>query len=145
MSDEVLRCFTEEDREALYALFCPQAQARPELDGELDEALAFFTCDSVIGSEPTVIDTSTFSADDNQSKVWYVIPEIPYIRVLFDADGNPSTPAETRYFGLQYTWYIENDEDPSLEGLQCITVELLNVGSIQVGEEKGWGAGEVQQ
>lgn len=36
---------------------------------------------------------------------------------------------ETRYYGLYYSWQMVKKEDPALEGLHKVTVELLNMDS----------------
>ncbi len=135
MSNDIIKCFTEKDKEALKNLFCEQIRNRPDFDDEIDKAFEFFVCDGYINSN---IDTSAGGGESIESGKhisWDVFPEIPYINTIFDADGDPSTPMEDRYYGMHYYWQIVKEDDKSLEGLQYITVELLNVGSIKIGEK----------
>lgn len=108
-------------------LFCQQIRNQPGFDNDIDKAFKYFTCDVYITSQ---IDKTAGGGEDVESGRrigWEVSPEIPYIKVLCNKDGNPSTPMESRYYSISYYYQIVDDKDKSLEGLQYIRIELLNI------------------
>jgi hypothetical protein len=135
MSQEIIRCFTKKDKEALKKLFCEQIRNQPGFDGEIDKAFKYFTCDVYIASQANDSAGGGESLESGRRTDWYVSPDIPYIKVIFDKDGDDSTPMESRYYSMYYYWNIVNDKDKSLEGLQFITIELLNVDSMTLGKK----------
>lgn len=137
MSNNIIKCFTEKDKEALKKLFCEQIRKRPNFDNDIDKAFEYFKCDVYINSNIDTIAGGGESIEDGKRISWDVMPEIPYINVIFDADGDESTPMENRYYSMWYYWHVVNDKDKSLEGLQYITIKLLNVSPIQLGKKIG--------
>lgn len=131
MSTEIIRCFTERDKEALKVLFCEQIRSQPGFDNEIDESFEFFLCDVYISSEFKTSAGGGESWDSGTRIKWSVRPQIPYIAILCDSDGD--SDMERRYYSIYYDWQIVNDEDKSLEGIQYMKIELLNVDSIEIG------------
>lgn len=137
MSTDIITCFTEKDKEALKALFCEKVRNQPGFDEEIDEAFEYFQGDIYINAK---IDTSASggeSYDDGERTSWDVSPDIPYIDVLYYVESGDDKDTESRYYGMSYYWHIINAEDPSLEGLQYIRIELLNIDSMELGEYIG--------
>lgn len=66
---EVLRCFDEEDTEALKNLFCDKVRSSPDLDKEIKEAMNFYSGESVshdsidVGGGTTVRDGNIVKFD----------------------------------------------------------------------------------
>ncbi|QSX04648.1 DUF5104 domain-containing protein [Sedimentibacter sp. zth1] len=137
MSKEIIRCFTERDKEALKVLFCEQIRNQPSFDDEINKAFEFLTCDVYITSERTTSAGGEESWDSGKRTKWSVWPDIPYIAVLYDFDGDSLThDMESRYYSIYYDWQIVNDEDNSLEGIQYMKIELLNVDSMEIGDKQ---------
>ncbi|MCI8496986.1 MAG: DUF5104 domain-containing protein [Clostridiales bacterium] len=140
MSQEIIRCLTEHDRQALKNLFCEQSRSQPRFDNELDALLDYFRCDTYINADIDGITGGGGHREYGEWLEWYVIPEIPYIEVILHSnpeDFDPDTGAPlSRYYSVCYFWQITKQEDPSLEGLQYLRVELLNSDHyVQVGCE----------
>lgn len=135
MSKEIIRCFTERDKEGLKVLFCEQIRNRPSFDDEIDKAFDFFKCDSYTTSKRDTSAGGGESWDSGKRTKWSVRPDIPYIAVLYDLDGDDSThDMERRYYSIYYDWQIVDKENPSLEGIQYMKIELLNVDSMEIGD-----------
>lgn len=137
MSQEIIRCFTEKDKAALKKLFCEKIRNDSGFDNDIDKAFEYFTCDVYTTSEIDKTAGGGESVESGRRTSWYVSPDIPYIEVIFDKDGDPSTPMESRYYSMHYYWHIVNDKDKSLEGVQYITIELLNIDSMDIGKRIG--------
>ena len=45
MSQEIIRCFIEKDKDALKGLFCEQIRSLPEFDKEIEKAFEYFKGD----------------------------------------------------------------------------------------------------
>lgn len=125
MSQEIIRCLTEKDKEAFNALFCEQVKNTDKFAGQVDELFDFFQCDTYIKSEICMNAGGGSETDEGKRIKWYVFPEITYISVLVSPDGN-SDNMYNRYYGVNYHWQITDAKNPTLEGLHNITVELLN-------------------
>ena len=139
MSVEIIRCFTEKDKEGMKKLFCEKSKASEALDKQIDAAFERFLCEVYTTAD---IDTSAGggeSYDHGERTSWDVSPEIPYIEVLCDADSDPETDLQRRYYSIDYYWHITNKNDTSLEGLQYIHLQLLNDDGdgISIGEYIG--------
>ncbi|WP_281814959.1 DUF5104 domain-containing protein [Vallitalea longa] len=132
MSNEIIRCFTEPDKEALKALFCEQISSQTNFENEIDEAFEFLKCDVYTKSELDTSASGERSWDSGKCTKWSLYPDIPYIAVLCDSDGD--SDMERRYYSINYDWGIVNDEDKSLEGIQYMKIELLNVDSMEIGD-----------
>jgi hypothetical protein len=133
MSKDIIECFTEKNKEALKNLFCEQTRNRPNFDDEIDQAFEFFVCDFYIGSNIDDHASGGESMESGERVHWYVFPDIPYIHTIADTEGDPSAPMEDLYYRIGYYWKIIH-ENKSLEGLQYLEIELLNVGSTEIGE-----------
>jgi len=125
MSEEIIRCFAEKDKDALYNLFCKRSRGDSALADKIEEAFGYCDCDVYIWSE-----IDEFASGERARSYWDVSPEIPYFEILTRVSGNDY---ETRYYGINYYYMIENEDD-SLEGLQYIHIRLLNVDSFTIGE-----------
>ena len=115
-------------------LFRSQVRNQPDFDESIDRALEYFKCDLYITSKSDMSSGGEESWREGERVKWSVWPEIPYIAVLFDVDGDDATDdMVTLYYSINYDWQITDKEDPSREGLQHMNIELLNVDSIQIG------------
>lgn len=132
MSKEIIRCFTERDKESFKVLFCEQIRSQTSFDNEIDEAFQFFICDVYTTSKCDTSGGGGESWDSGKRTKWSVRPDIPYIAVLCDSDGD--SDMEKRYYSIYYDWQIVNDEDKSLEGIQYLKIELLNVDYMEIGD-----------
>ena len=138
MANDIIRCFTEKDKEALKNLFCEQIRNNPDLDEEIDRALEYLNCDSYITS--TIDDTASGGSSSGGGKrtEWYIAPEIPYFHVLkkIDSETDPrGYEHEDCYFSISYYWQITYEADKTLEGLHYMVIELLNVDWVIIGEK----------
>lgn len=135
MSNDIIQCFVKKDKNALKKMFCKKTQNDYNFQDEIDKAFTYLACDDYITSQ---IDTTASGGDSTEfgERVsWYVIPNIPYIEVLQADVNNPDSMVE-RYFSIQYYWQITNNSDKSLEGLQYLTIKLLNMdSSVTIGKE----------
>ena len=131
MSKEIIRCFTEKDKKALKELFCEQIRNQSSFDDEIDKAFKYFACDGYTTSEIKKTASGGESTKSGKRTKWYVSPEIPYIAVLVDKDGD----LIPRYYSMYYYWNIVNDNDKTHEGLQYIEIELLNIDSMEIGKK----------
>lgn len=133
MSNEIIRCFTDRDKEALKNLFSEQAQNQPEFDDEIDKAFEFFLCDIYTTSEFDTIAGGSTGTRDGRRTEWTVLPDIPYISVLVRTEGD-DRDYERRYYSISYSWKIIQEDDTTQEGIQYMRIELLNVDSVEIGE-----------
>jgi len=125
MSNEIIRCFIERDKDALKGLFCEQTQNQPGFDNEIDNAFDFLQCESYTTSEIDTSASGNESIREGKRVMWSVQPEIPYFKVW--------AGREHHYYSIRYSWLIINDEDASKVGLGSMTIELLNIESIHIG------------
>ena len=132
MSNAIIKCFTEKDKEALKDLFCEQVRNSPDFDEEIDKAFEYCKCDIYITS--TIKDSASGGSYTEYGKrlEWYVGPDIPYFEILTETD---SGDMESRYYAIYYYWQIIYEADKTLEGLHYIEIELLNVDSMVIGEK----------
>jgi len=135
MSSEIIRCFTERDKEALKELFCEVVRNTPDFDDEIEKAFEYFECDGFLWAEKKLHASGGNSWSDGRRVKWYLSPIIHYISVR--VGSAPDT--ESRYYAINYFWYIINEEDESLEGLHYINIELLNVDSFTLGSREHRG------
>jgi hypothetical protein len=137
MSEEIIRCLTSKDEESLKKLFCEKIRKQSDFDGRIRELTDFFVCKSYLDADIKTSAGGGESREGGKRTDWYVSPSIPYIEVLYDKDPSPSAEdLDSRYYSVHYFWSIINEKDKSLEGLQYIRVELLNVGSVTVGKSE---------
>ena len=132
MSTDIIKCFTERDKEALKELFCEKIRNRPEFDDEIDKAFEYCKCDVYITS--TIKDSAGAGGEhiEKGKRIsWYITAEIPHFEVLIETSpGN----METYDYSIWYYWRIIDEKEPSLEGLHCIYIELSDVDKIKIGE-----------
>ena len=140
MSKEIIRCFTERDKESFKELFCERTKQRPGFNDEIDKAFEFLLCDVYITSEIDKTASGGESTRGGKRVNWNVIADIPYFKVLAVSDGGTIDEVaeiddiEHRYYSIRYNWQILCDYDEDLIGLRYLNIELLNVDSIMIGE-----------
>jgi hypothetical protein len=138
MSNDIIKCFTEKDKEALKGLFCEQVRNKSGFDDELDKAFEYLNCD--VYTTSTIDDTASggMSTEHGEYIKWYVAPEIPYFSILkkIESDTDPGGYEHVRcYYSISYYWQITYKEDASLEGLHYMVIELLNVDRLIIGDK----------
>ena len=133
-SDEIVRCLTEGDKKGFKDLFSEQIRNDETFSQEVDEAFDFFKCDTYIKSEIVDAAGGGSETDEGDRSEWYVTPEITYIKVLQDADGEE--PLE-RYYGVYYYWQIKDKDEPGNEGLHYMKIALLNTDKyVEIGRDE---------
>ena len=137
MSNEIIRCFSEKDSDALKNLFCEQVRINSNIDKEVDEALEFLDID--IYTTSTIKETASGGSHTSRGErvAWYLTPEIPYLSILTKIDSETDSRGyehERFYYSIHYYWQLAYKEDKSLEGLHYIIIDLLNVDSIKIGQ-----------
>lgn len=132
MSEDIIRCLTEKDKEAFTELFCEQVKSTEGFSEQVDQLFAFFQCDTYLTADINTSSSGGGSYEDGKKTEWSVTPAIPYIQVLLESDdGN----MKERYYGVSYYWQIIDEKDSSEEGLHNIKVNLLNTeDTVFVGE-----------
>ena len=64
------------------------------------------------------------------------MPEITYIKVVIVPNGNYDLIAD-RYYGVSYYLKITDTNNPMLEGLHSLTINLLNTDhTVQIGTDE---------
>ena len=134
MSNEIIRCFTKNDKAALEKLFSIQIRNRPNFNNDIDMLFKYFKCDTYINSEIKTNTSGGESRESGRRTMWYVMPDIPYISVLVSSEENAQKMMKSRYYSIKYSWCIINEIDTTLEGLYYIEIELLNIDKINLGE-----------
>lgn len=132
MSNDIIKCFRQKDKESLKKLFCEQVRDSLGFDEEIDKAFEYCKCDSYITS---TINESASGGDRKEygkRLEWYARPEIPYFEILTETG---SGDMKLYYYAIHYYWQILYEADEMLEGLHYIEIELLNVDSIIIGEK----------
>ena len=135
-SDEIIRCLTDKDKEAFCELFSEQARQSDTFDQEVDAVFDFFSCEVYIKSE--VVDTAggESSSKDGERTEWSVSPEITYIEVLQEGNGDGEELLD-RYYGVKYDWQIKDSANPEHEGLNHFEITLLNIDEkVEVGKNE---------
>lgn len=118
MSEEIIRCLIEKDRDALAELFCGQVRDTAAFDSQLDALYAFFDYDCFIRYDIDGDHAQSEARENGERVEWSVRARIVYIQVA-DADGS-------YFYGIEYLWTPIYHQDESLVGLHSITVHLLN-------------------
>lgn len=131
MSEEIIRCLTEHDREGLKELFCDRVKENKELDGQIKELMEFVQCDVYLSADIEDSASGGQSIESGEITDWTVRPQIPYVKVQVASEEEDGRDA-VRYYKVAYGWKITDKEDPSMEGLHWIEAELLNM------DEKVW-------
>ncbi|MDR1821561.1 MAG: DUF5104 domain-containing protein [Oscillospiraceae bacterium] len=134
-SSEILKCFEENDRQGLKAMFCEQIRTRSDLDGEIDKLFEYFGGDSYYTRD--IIDSKGGgeSFDHGKRVGWDVRAELPFIEVTkYYDNGEP----QYRYYNMWFSWCVNSEASPAFEGLQYIRIELLNTDDcLKAGEDIG--------
>ena len=65
-------------------LFCERIKTQPDFDNYLDKLFEYFVCDHYIYSYYRNTASSGGSWDFGKPVCWYVLPEIDYLKVIFD-------------------------------------------------------------
>lgn len=131
MSEEIIRCLTEHDREGLKELFCDKVKENEEIDGQIEELMQFVQCDVYLSSDIEDSASGDQSIESGEITDWTVRPQIPYIKVEVASEEEAGRDT-VRYYKVAYGWKITDKEDPSMEGLHWLEAELLNM------DEKVW-------
>jgi len=134
MSTEVIRCFTQNDKDALIELFCDHIRNYPDFNNEIDNLFEFFKCDNYTTSEKSKHVTSGISTNEGRRTEWYISASIPYISVLVYREKKSAEDMERRYYAIYYSWCIINEKNRSYEGLYYMSIELLNINNIKMGD-----------
>ena len=136
MSDEIIRCLTENDRDGFCSLFCDQVRQRESFSQEVDAIFDSFPCEVYVTSEVQDSASGGSSSAMGKRTEWYVIPKITYIEIL-QPSGEDSKELVDRYYGVYYYWKITDTEHPELEGLHYLAINMLNTdNSIEIGTKK---------
>lgn len=135
-SREIMRCIKEKDKEGLKVLFCDKIKnnADYDLDAQIDEMFGFidYGCSGSWSYGSSGSEGKSWR--EGRVSDWDMHPEIKDIRILYD-DGKGGFI--TKYYIINYYWHITCNEDKSLEGIQYINVEYLNIDSMKIGEYVG--------
>lgn len=75
MSEEIIRCLTEKDKDSFKNLFCEQVRKREGFDGQLEELFDSFVCDTYTASEIQQTASGGESKESGERTEWYVCPE----------------------------------------------------------------------
>ena len=128
MSEEIIRCLIEKDRDTLEELFCPQVRNNENFEAQMDELYDFFDYDHYIRCDLDGSHAESESQEGGKRVEWSVCAEIIYLEVV---DGE-----ESRFYGIQYDWTPIYEENAALVGLHTISIKLLNTEkSVMVGTE----------
>jgi len=138
MSSDIIKCFTEKDKETFKNLFCEQVRNNPCFDQEIDKAFEYLNCD--IYTTSTIKDSASggYTKERGTRIEWYVSPEIPYFNILTKFESETDLRGyehERYYYSINYYWQITYEADRTLEGLHYIVIELLNVDRMIIGEK----------
>ena len=134
MSEEIIRCLTENDQDGLAELFCEKIKKSEDFNSQIEKVFSFFKCDVYIDSEYKISAGGGSHIEYGEKTEWYVIPEITYIDILVAPDGWGGQTYD-RYYKVNYYYMIIDKENPELEGLNYFEIELLNLDEIvTVGE-----------
>ena len=126
MSEEIIRCLTENDQAGFAELFCEKIKGTEGFDRQIEEVFSFFKCDSYLRSEIKTTAGGGGLTEFGQKTEWYVTPEITYIEVLIVPDGAPEQ-MYSRYYRVEYYYQMIDKNHPELEGLHGFEIELINL------------------
>lgn len=135
-NEEILRCIKEKDKEGMKSLFCSKIKDDPsyDLDAKIDELFGFIDYGCSWSYEHGSRGGEEKSWREGNVDDWDVHPVIKNIDILYhDGDGGYLD----KYYAINYYWHIVCNDDKSLEGIQYITVDYLNVESMTIGEYVG--------
>lgn len=134
MSDKIIRCLTEKDRDAFAALFCEQVKHTEAFEEQLNGMFDFFLGDIYLQSDFNGANHEYESFEKGERIQWVVSEEIVYLKVSCKSEDGEDF---LRYYGIRYEWVPVCQEDASLVGLHRVSVELLNTPeTAEVGTEE---------
>lgn len=131
MSEEIIRCLTENDQDGFIALFCEKIRETGDFDSQIENVFAFFKCDSYLRSEINTTAGGGGITEFGKKIEWYVTPEITYIEVLVIPDGAYDQMC-SRYYRVDYYYQITDKNHPEREGLHYFAIELINLDDCAV-------------
>ena len=137
MSSDIIKCFTEKDKELLKSLFCERVRNKPDFDKEIDLAFEYFDCDVYITSIKKESGTGGGTHTRKGKRLeWTIIAEIPYLKILTNIDGDTEEDDDYEHFfySMDYYWQVTYDGDSTFEGLHFIVIELLNIDEMVLGD-----------
>lgn len=120
MSEEIIRCLVEKDRDTLKTLFCQQVRGTAEFEAQMDALFDFFDYDSFIRYDLDGAHAQSDSTEYGERLEWSISAEIIYIEVFNEAEDG------SRFYGIRYDWTETCQKDTSLVGLHTLSVFLLN-------------------
>jgi hypothetical protein len=127
MSDKIIHCFKENDQEGLKNLFCEKIRNDPDFNRQLAEAFKYLK-GRINDWDIQTTASGGQSVEYGKIKEWDVSPQIRYVKTI----GNDITGSHV--YDITYHWKIVNEKDKTLEGLQVITITLLNVDKFTLGK-----------
>ena len=122
MSEEIIRCLIEKDREALEAFFCQRVRSTEEFETQMDELYSFFDYDYFSRYDLNGDHAQSQTRETGKRVAWSVSAEISYIEV-----GNEDG---TRFYRIEYDWTETYLQDTALVGLHSISIQLLNTDQV---------------
>ena len=128
MSNDIIDCIKEQDKEALKALFCEQIRTNPDFDDEINNFFEYCKCYSLNWSIIKETAGGGMSNEYGKRTKWYVRPEITYLKIVTDEKN-----WEYSYYSINYYWQIIDESNKTREGLHYINIELLNIDNLFIG------------
>ena len=133
MSSEIMRCIDEKDKEGMKQLFCEKIRESEDFDQQIDSIFEFIDSGSTWSYNIKTTASGGKSWNHGDVTHWDVSPEIRDIESAYD-HGNYFT---SKYYRIHYYWHIVYEKDRSLEGIQYMDIELLNIETLTIGEYLG--------
>ena len=129
MSEEIIRCLKENDKEAFKDLFCERVRNIENYDKQVDEFFDYFECKEFISSEYDVSEGSEQITENGEVTEWYTSETIKSIKTIArNPVRNHDIPFDEdvveRDYRIEYYYQIVYADDVSLLGLHSITISL---------------------
>ena len=118
MSQEIVRCLIEKDREALEALFCQRVRDIEGFEAQMDGLYTFFDYDFFLRYDLNGDHAESESKENGERVAWSAHARIIYIEVCDEE--------RTLFYGIEYDWTETYLQDAALVGLHTISIHLLN-------------------
>lgn len=132
-SGEIMRCIKEKDKEGMKMLFCEKVRNTSGFDEQLNSVFDFIDSGDTWSYDIKTTASGGQSVSGGEVTDWDVHPEIRDIQVAYDR-GNYF---DHKYYSIDYYWHIVCEDDKSLEGIQYMRIELLNIETLEIGEYVG--------
>lgn len=132
-SGKIMRCIKEKDKEGMKLLFCEKVRNTSGFDEQIDSIFDFIDSGDTWSYDIKTTAGGGQSVSGGEVTDWDVHPEIRDIQVAYDR-GNYF---DHKYYSIDYYWHIVCEDDKSLEGIQYMRIELLNVETLEIGEYVG--------